>query len=57
LNPADAGDGNADRDGDGYTNLEEYLGSLVGEPFVSGCLEQQIASSLPEEGMGPLLGR
>ncbi len=31
LNPADARDGNADRDGDGYTNLEEYLGALVGE--------------------------
>jgi hypothetical protein len=31
LNPNDASDANADRDGDGYTNLEEYLGSLVGE--------------------------
>lgn len=31
LNPQDAADGNADRDHDGYTNLEEYLGSLVGE--------------------------
>jgi len=31
LNPKDAADGNADRNGDGYTNLEEYLGSLVGE--------------------------
>jgi hypothetical protein len=31
LNPDNAGDGNADRNGDGYTNLEEYLGSLVGE--------------------------
>lgn len=31
LNAADAADGNADRNGDGYTNLEEYLGSLVGE--------------------------
>lgn len=31
LNPADARDGNADRDGDGYTNLEEYLGWLCGE--------------------------
>ena len=28
LNPADAGDRNADRDGDGYTNLEEYLNIL-----------------------------
>ena len=31
LDPKVAADGNADRDGDGYTNLEEYLGSLVGE--------------------------
>ncbi len=31
LNPANARDGNSDRDGDGYTNLEEYLGALVGE--------------------------
>ena len=31
LNPSDPRDGNADRDADGYTNLEEYLGSLVGE--------------------------
>ncbi len=31
LNPNDANDGNKDRDGDGYTNLEEYLGWLVGE--------------------------
>jgi hypothetical protein len=31
LNPTDPRDGNGDRDADGYTNLEEYLGSLVGE--------------------------
>lgn len=31
LNSNNANDGNTDRDGDGYTNLEEYLGSLVGE--------------------------
>ena len=29
LNPADAADGNADLDADGYTNLEEYLHSLL----------------------------
>jgi hypothetical protein len=29
LNPGDEADGNADRDQDGYTNLEEYLNSLV----------------------------
>jgi len=31
LNPKDAADGGTDRNGDGYANLEEYLGSLVGE--------------------------
>jgi hypothetical protein len=31
LNPADASDGNRDMTGDGYTNLEKYLNSLVGE--------------------------
>ena len=28
LNPVDAMDGNADRDGDGFTNLEDWLNSL-----------------------------
>ena len=28
LNPGNSADRNADRDGDGYTNLEEYLNSL-----------------------------
>lgn len=31
LNPNNAADGNDDRDGDGFTNLEEYLGTLAGE--------------------------
>jgi hypothetical protein len=31
LDPHDPADGNEDRDGDGYPNLEEYLGWLVGE--------------------------
>ncbi|HEV2148382.1 MAG TPA: hypothetical protein VGR37_13350 [Longimicrobiaceae bacterium] len=29
LDPSDPSDGSQDRDGDGYTNLEEYLSSLV----------------------------
>ena len=31
LNPNNAGDANKDLNGDGYTNLEKYLNSLVGE--------------------------
>ena len=31
LNPASADDGPADRDGDGYTNVEEYLNELAGD--------------------------
>jgi hypothetical protein len=31
LNPNDASDANRDSNGDGYTNLEKYLNSLVGE--------------------------
>jgi len=31
LNPGNAADGNQDMTGDGYTNLEKYLNSLVGE--------------------------
>jgi hypothetical protein len=30
LDPRDPADGNSDRDGDGYTELEEWLNSLVG---------------------------
>src|SRR3989338_2343239 len=29
LNPSDASDGNKEKDGDGYTNIEEYLHSLL----------------------------
>ena len=29
LNPRNASDGNKDRNGDGYTNVEEYLHSLL----------------------------
>jgi hypothetical protein len=29
LNPKDATDASADRDKDGYTNIEEYLNSVV----------------------------
>ena len=29
LNPKDPKDGNEDKDGDGFTNLEEYMNSIV----------------------------
>jgi len=35
LNPGDPSDGNADRDGDGYSNLEEYLNWLAGDPVMA----------------------
>lgn len=31
LNPNDPSDANGDRNGDGYTNIEEYINSLIGE--------------------------
>jgi hypothetical protein len=31
LNPDDAADGSQDRNGDGYTNVEEYLNSLISD--------------------------
>ncbi len=33
LNPADAADAAGDRDGDGYTNIEEYVNSLAQPPI------------------------
>ncbi|HSV27170.1 MAG TPA: hypothetical protein VLH60_04685, partial [Sedimentisphaerales bacterium] len=33
LNPLNAADRNHDRNGDGYTNLEEYINSLSPDPF------------------------
>jgi pectate lyase len=35
LNPNDPNDRNGDRDGDGFTNLEEYLNSLCQSPFAT----------------------
>ena len=34
--PRDAADRNGDADGDGYTNLEEYLNGLVTAAFPQG---------------------
>lgn len=33
LNPNDAEDRNEDRDSDGFTNLEEYINTLVANPI------------------------
>jgi hypothetical protein len=33
LNPENPKDGNGDLDGDGYTNVEEYLSELAGDPM------------------------
>ncbi len=33
LNPADPADGSLDRDGDGYTNVEEFLNSLMADLY------------------------
>ena len=35
LNPRDSRDANGDLNGDGYTNLEKYLNSLVGEDLLT----------------------
>lgn len=33
LNPEEPGDANGDLDGDGYTNIEQYLNELAGDPM------------------------
>jgi hypothetical protein len=32
LNPNNSADGNGDRNGDGYTNIEEYINGLISQP-------------------------
>jgi hypothetical protein len=46
LNPFDAADRNGDQDGDGYTNLEEYLNSLVGEVYPNDVRREDTSGSL-----------
>jgi pectate lyase len=38
LNPNDASDGPKDRDGDGYTNVEEYINGLIMDPLAPTAL-------------------
>lgn len=40
LNPNDPADGTMDPDGDGYTNLEDYLNSLVGNVYSNRSLSE-----------------
>ena len=48
LNPNDASDGPADRDGDGYTNVEEYINGLFPPiPFSTGV--DDLPGELPNE--------
>ena len=54
LNPNDAGDSSGDRDSDGYTNIEEYLNSIVGAglnqaPVVSAG--QNLSITLPNDAV------
>jgi hypothetical protein len=43
LNPNDAADRNTDANGNGYTNLEEYLNSLVASSNLTGLEEEKDA--------------
>jgi pectate lyase len=48
LNPNNPDDRNKDRDGDGYTNLEEYLNSLAGHLSTNVNLKETASSYRPE---------
>jgi len=53
LNPDDAEDRNGDDNGNGYTNLEEYLNELVIDDIPIGNIEDPVISSLTvEDGLG-----
>jgi hypothetical protein len=47
LNPNDASDGPKDRNGDGYTNVEEYINGLVTGPFAPTALNDGRPLSSP----------
>ncbi|TSC69191.1 MAG: Uncharacterized protein G01um101456_292, partial [Parcubacteria group bacterium Gr01-1014_56] len=52
LNPNNASDRNGDLDGDGYTNVEEYLNELAGDQDANGALISRIGmgtGSLPAD--------
>ena len=49
LNPQDASDGSRDKDGDGYTNLEEYLNGTSPAEFVD--YTQPDNNSRPSQGL------
>ncbi|MFQ5606236.1 MAG: T9SS type A sorting domain-containing protein [bacterium] len=48
LNPNDASDANSDADGDGYTNIEEYINGLIPLPDMATAVEEGEAT-IPSE--------
>ncbi len=48
LNPNDASDANGDADGDGYTNIEEYINGLIPPPGMATGVEDH-GESIPAE--------
>jgi penicillin V acylase-like amidase (Ntn superfamily) len=54
LDPTDSADGNGDPDGDGYTNIEEYLHSLLPDSYsgASPASEQNDPQSPPPTSAG-----
>jgi hypothetical protein len=51
LNPKDASDASKDRDGDGYTNIEEHINGLVNMPVPALDRERQFPSPMYNHGL------
>jgi hypothetical protein len=49
LNPADPTDNTKDKDGDGYTNIEEYLNSTNPTEFVDYTKPENNINTLDKE--------
>lgn len=47
LNPSDGSDGNGDLDGDGYTNVEEFLHSLANKNYIPPTIPQDPGTTPP----------
>jgi hypothetical protein len=50
LNPNSSSDGNGDLDGDGYTNVEEYINSLIADP-IGNTGEPPVVSDIPNQSV------